>query len=88
MATVTLADAVRDLVNRFPHPLNAEAVQAIGNGLQRLATDYGVRAVLTEAANWLEPSQVARPAVARDPLLDQPVTDIRMRPGQGKNIRY
>lgn len=88
MAAVTLADEVRDLVNRFPQPLNAEATQAIGNGLQRLALDYGVRAVLTEAANWLEPSQVARPAAARDPLLDQPVAGTRMRPGQGKNIRY
>lgn len=88
MAAATLADEVRDLVSRFPQPLTKEATESIGAGLKRLATQYGAAAVLTEAAHWLEPAQVARPTAARDPLLDRPVAGDRMRPGQGKNLRY
>lgn len=88
MAEATLADEVRDLVSRFPQPLSSEATEAIGSGLQRLANQYGAAAVLTEAAQWLEPAQVARPAGIRDPLLDRPVGGPEMRPANRKNIRY
>ncbi len=89
MAENPLAEAVRELVSRYPQPLSDADSADLGAGLKQLATDYGAAAeVLIEASRWMDKAAVARPAALRDPLLDQPVASAPVRPGQKKNIRY
>jgi hypothetical protein len=73
MADMTMADAVRELISRFPTPLTPAAQEAIGAGLQRLAQEFGTKAILMEAANWLDSVGVARPAARSNSLLGSEV---------------